>query len=100
VEYKKITGRPLCLGLQRKVTFSLVVTVVLVTLLMAMMFLTENLPIWWDYIIMMYVTSVTVLLPLVWMFTCAALTKVATELAGDIEKVRNEKYSYQEYDEV
>jgi hypothetical protein len=78
----------------------MVVMVGVVTLFTAMMFLTENLPIWWQCIVIIYVTSVTVLLPLFWIFTCAALTKVATELAGDIEKVRNEKCYYQEFDEV
>jgi len=53
---------------------------------------------WWQCIIIIFVTSVTVLPPFLWIFTCAALTKVATELADDIEKVRNEKYGYQEFD--
>jgi hypothetical protein len=46
---------------------------------------------WWQYIIIIFVISVTVVPPFFWIFACAALTKVATELADDIEKVRNEK---------
>jgi len=85
------------LGLQRKVTFSLVVMVGVVTSLTALVYLSDTLLHWWQYIIFMFVITVTVLLPLIWIFTCAALIKVATELAGDIEKVRNEKYGYQEF---
>jgi len=55
---------------------------------------------WWQFITIIFVISVTVLLPLIWIFTCAALTKVATELADDIEKVRSKKYVYQEFDGV
>jgi len=51
----------------------------------------DNLTLWWQYIIITFVISVTVLPPLIWIFTCAALTKVATELADDIEKVRKKK---------
>jgi hypothetical protein len=62
-----------------------------VTLYAAFMCLNDNLMRWWQYIIAIFVISVTVFPPLFWICTCAALTKVATELADDIEKVRNEK---------
>jgi hypothetical protein len=55
---------------------------------------------WWQYIVIMFIISVTVFPPLLWLFTCAAITKVATELADDIEKVRIKKYNYKEYDGV
>jgi len=86
------------LGLQRKVSFSLVVMVGVVTSWIALMCLNDNFMPWWQYIIIIFVLSVTVFPPLIWIFTCAALTKVATELADDIEKVRNEKYGYLEFD--
>ena len=78
------------MGIQRKVSYSLVVMVGVVILLTAMAGY-DNLTLWWQYIIIMFVISVTVLPPLMWIFTCAALTKVATALADDIEKVINEK---------
>lgn len=65
--------------------------VILVTVLM---YLKDTFSHWWEYITFIFVTSVTVLLPLIWIFTCAALIKFATELADDIENVRNEKYDY------
>ena len=86
------------MGLQRKVSFSLVVMVGVVTSWIAVFYLGNKLLPWWQYIIIIFVLSVTVLVPLIWIFTCAALTKVATELADDIEKVRNEKYGYLEFD--
>ena len=85
------------MGLQRKVTFSLVVMVGVVTLLAALLYLSDTLLHWWQYIALIFVITVTVLLPFILVFTCAALTKVATELTDDIEKVRNEKYGYQEF---
>ena len=88
------------MGLQRKVSFSLFVMVGVVTSFTACVYLNDNLLHWWQSITFIYVISFTVLLPLMWIFTCAALTKVATELADDIEKVRNEKYGYQEFDGV
>jgi uncharacterized membrane protein YdbT with pleckstrin-like domain len=68
-----------------------------VTSFTAMVHLNDNFLHWWQYIIIIFVISVTVLLPFIWVLTCAALTKVATELADDIEKVRNEIYCYQEF---
>jgi hypothetical protein len=70
------------------------------TLFMVLVYLNENLLHWWQYITIIFVFSVTVLPPFIWIFTCAAFTKVANELADDIEKVRNEKYGYQEFDGV
>jgi hypothetical protein len=55
---------------------------------------------WWQYIAIIFVISVILLPPFFWIFTCAALTKVATVLADDTEKVRNEKYGYQKFDGV
>ena len=75
------------MGLQRKVSYSLVVMVVVVTLFTVLVCY-DNTVHWWQYIIIIFVISINVLLPLMWIFTCAALTKVATELADDIEKVR------------
>jgi hypothetical protein len=74
------------------VSFSLVVMVGVVTSLTVLLYLNDIFLHWWQYIIVTFIISVTVLLSLIWVFTCAALTKVATELADDIEKVRNEKY--------
>jgi cell division protein FtsX len=71
-----------------------------VTLLAALLYLRDTLLHWWQYIALIFVITVTVLLPFILVFTCAALTKVATELTDDIEKVRNEKYGYQEFDGV
>ena len=88
------------MGLQRKVSFSLVVMVGVVTSFTVMVYLNDNILHWWQCITVIFVISVTVLLPFIWIFTCAALTKVATELADDIEKVRKEKYCYQEFDGV
>ena len=76
------------MGLQRKVSFSLVVMVGVVTSMSALVYY-DNWVDWWQCSIFIFVTSVTLLLPLIWIFTCAALTKVARELADDIEKVRN-----------
>jgi hypothetical protein len=64
----------------------------MVTSFAAVAYFTDSLLPWWQYITFTFVISVTVFLPSIWVFTCAALTKVATELADDIEKVRNEKY--------
>jgi hypothetical protein len=88
------------LGLQKKVSFSLVVMVGVVTSLTALTYLYDVLLHWWQYITVTFVVSVIVLLRTFWILTCAALTKVATELADDIEKVRNKKYSYQKFDGV
>jgi len=88
------------LGLQKKVSFSLVVMAGVVTSYSALMCLTANSLHWWQYIALIFVISHILLLPFFWIFACAALTKVATELADDIEKVRNKKYGYQEFDEV
>ena len=88
------------MGLQRKVSFTLVFMVGVVTSLSVLTYLRDICSHWWQYIIIIFAISVTVVVPLVWIFTCAALTKVATELADDIEKVRNEKYCYQEFDNV
>jgi len=66
----------------------------------AMVYLNDKLLPWWKHIIIIFVISLAVLLPFIWIITCAALTKVAIELADDIEKVRNEKYCYQEFDGV
>jgi hypothetical protein len=70
------------------------------TLLTALTYLRDVMLHWWQYSTLTFVISVIVLLRNLWILTCAALTKVATELADDIEKVRNEKYGYQEYDGV
>jgi ascorbate-specific PTS system EIIC-type component UlaA len=75
------------LGLQRQVSFSLVISLGLVAVFMAMVYLKGVILHWWHYFDFIFVISVTILLPLIWIFTCAALTKVAKELAGDIEKV-------------
>jgi hypothetical protein len=93
-EYKITTGRHLCLGLQRKASFSLVISLGLVTAFMGMVYLKGVILHWWQYIVFIFVISITVLLPFIWIFTCVALTKVAIELADDIEKVRNLKYCY------
>jgi hypothetical protein len=87
------------LGLKRKATFSLVFMVGVVTSFTALLSY-GDLVHWWQFIIIIFVISVTVLTPFLWIFTCAALTKVATELGDDIEKVRNEKYGYQKFDGV
>ena len=71
-----------------------------VTSLTALTYLCDVLLHWWQYITLTFGISVIVLLPFFWILACAALTKVATELADDIEKVRNEKYGYQEFDGV
>jgi hypothetical protein len=71
-----------------------------VTSYSALMCLTDNSMHWWQTITLVFIISNILLSPFFWIFTCAALTKVATELADDIEKVRNEKYSYQEFDGV
>jgi hypothetical protein len=71
-----------------------------VTSYSALMCFTDNSLHWWQYIALIFVTSNILLLPFFWIFACAALTKVATELADDTEKVRNEKYYYQEFDGV
>lgn len=65
-----------------------------VTSFTAMVYLNDNIMHWWQHIIIIFVISVAVLLPFIWIFTCAALAKVATDLADDIEKVRNEIYCY------
>lgn len=88
------------MGLQKKVSFSLVVMAGVVTSYTALMCLTDNLLHWWQYIALTFVNSHILFLPFFWILACAALTKVATELADDIEKVRNEKYGYQEFDGV
>jgi hypothetical protein len=64
------------------------------------MLLTDNSLHWWQAITLVFIISDILLPPFFWIFTCSALTKVATELADDIEKVRNEKYGYQESDGV
>jgi hypothetical protein len=66
----------------------------------AFVYLDDSFLHWWQYVTIMFVISVAVLLPIIWILTCAALTKVATELADDIEKVRKEKYGYQGFDGV
>ena len=79
------------MGLQRKVSFSLVVVVGVIISFTAFVTLEDKLISWWQYLILIFVTSVTVLPPFIWICACAAFTKVATELADDIEKVRNKK---------
>jgi DMSO reductase anchor subunit len=66
----------------------------------AMVYSKDTLLQWWQYITFLYIISVILLLPFFWILTCAALTKVATDLADDMEKVRNKKYGYLEFDEV
>jgi hypothetical protein len=61
----------------------------MVTSFTAMMCLEDSLLRWWQHITFTYAISITVLLPFVWVLACTALTKVATELADDMEKVRN-----------
>jgi hypothetical protein len=60
-----------------------------VTSLTALEYFNDILLHWWQYINLIYITLVTLILPLLWVFSCLALTKVANALADDIEKVRN-----------
>ncbi|GFG31244.1 hypothetical protein Cfor_06772, partial [Coptotermes formosanus] len=84
-EYKATTGKDLRLGLQRKVSFSLLISLGLINAFVGLVYLRGVTLHWWNYIDFIFVISVTVLLPLIWVFTCAALTKVAKQLADDIE---------------
>jgi hypothetical protein len=44
---------------------------------------------WWQIIIIIFAFSVIILLSFVWLLTCMAITKVARELADEMEKVRS-----------
>jgi uncharacterized membrane protein YdbT with pleckstrin-like domain len=71
------------------VSFSLVIILGMVASFTAMVCLEDSLLHWWQYITFVYAISIMLLLSFVWILTCTAITKVATELADDMEKVRN-----------
>jgi hypothetical protein len=82
------------------VSFSLLISLGLINAFVGLVYLRGVTLHWWNYIDFIFVISVTVLLPLIWVFTCAALTKVAKQLADDIEIVRNLTNFYLELDAV
>ncbi|KDR19190.1 hypothetical protein L798_06244 [Zootermopsis nevadensis] len=85
-EYRKITGRRLHLELRRKVIVCLSVSAVLIPTFSLMVYFTGIMLYWWQIFGFIFAFAITMILPFIWVFTCTAITKVARDLADEIEQ--------------
>jgi hypothetical protein len=84
-----MSGRQLRFGVRGKAILILPISAVLITAFTFMAYQSGFIAQWWQAIGVVFALSVSILLPLVWVLTCAVIIKVATALADDMEQVRN-----------
>jgi hypothetical protein len=86
-----MSGRRLSFGVRGKATLILPVSAVLTTAFTMMAYQIGFIAQWWQAIGIMFVFSLSIILPFLWVLTCAVIIKVATALADDMEQVRKSR---------
>jgi hypothetical protein len=95
-----MSGRQLRFGVRWKAILILPVSVVLVTALNFSAYERGFITKWWQAIGFTFAFSIYIILPSIWMFTCAVIIKVASDLADDMEQVRKQRIHLTLYDPV
>ncbi|XP_023716993.2 gustatory and odorant receptor 24-like [Cryptotermes secundus] len=85
-EYRLMSGRQLRLGVRGKVILILPISAVLVAALTMMAYQRGFVAQWWHIIGIAFASSMSVILPFIWVITCSVIIKVATALADDMEQ--------------
>jgi hypothetical protein len=99
-EYRLLSGRQLRFGGRWKAILNLPVSAVLVTALNFTAYQKGFIAQWWHVIGFTCAFFISIILPSMWMFTCAVIIKVANDLADDMEQVREQRIHLTLYDTV
>jgi Na+/proline symporter len=84
-----MSGRQLRFGVRRKAILILLISAVLIAAVTMMAYQRGFIVQWWQAICIVFASCISIILPFIWVLTCAVIIKVAVVLADDMEQVRN-----------
>jgi hypothetical protein len=90
-EYRLLTGRQLRFGVRRWAVVIVPVSAALITAFTWMAYDYGFILRWWQALAFIFMFAISIILPFIWLFTCAVIVRVAACLAEDMEQVRKSR---------